>query len=66
MKELKILLENHELENLKSVFNTSNETDAVKAAIQNILKKQAYDQILSLRGNVKWEGNLDEMRETAI
>ena len=36
MKELKILLEDHELENLKSVFNTSDEIDAVKAAIQNI------------------------------
>lgn len=66
MKELKIKIDETEITKLMKVFGTSDENEAVKLAIDLALKKQAYDQILALRGNVSWEGNLDEMREQRI
>ena len=42
------------------------ENEAVKKAIKEVLKKNIYENILSLKGNVNWDGNLDEMRQQRI
>ncbi|HEY8462418.1 MAG TPA: hypothetical protein VIM29_00040 [Bacillota bacterium] len=66
MKEYKIILNDEEIIELKKMFQTDNVDEAVRMAIDQVLKKQIYDQLLALKGNVKWEGNLEEMRETRI
>lgn len=66
MKELKIDINDEDIVELMKVFKTSDEIEAVKMAISEAIKKQSYSQILALKGNVAWEGNLDEMREQRI
>ena len=66
MKEYKISLNDEEIIELKKIFQTDNVDEAVRMAIDQVLKKQIYDQLLALKGNVKWEGNLEEMREPRI
>ncbi len=66
MKELKVNINDDDIFELKRLFRTDDDGEAVKMAINEILKKQAYERILALNGNVKWEGNLDEMREQRI
>ena len=66
MKELKINFDENEIAKLKEIFKTDDENQAVKMAINEILKKDIYDNILALKGNVTWEGNLEEMRTQRI
>lgn len=66
MKELKLNINDEEICELKKIFSTEDDREAVRMAINEVLKKQAYQRILALNGNVKWEGNLDEMREHRI
>ncbi|TAN21855.1 MAG: type II toxin-antitoxin system VapB family antitoxin [Acidobacteria bacterium] len=39
-----------------------NRTEAVRAALQAYVRKMAGRRLLELRGKVKWEGDLDELR----
>ena len=64
MKEVKLNLDEEEIEILKKVFHTSDEIEAIKLAIHDAIKKKSYTNILELKGNVVWEGNLDDMRES--
>lgn len=66
MKELKINVNDEDIAELKKVFKTSDEIEAVRMAISEAIRKQSYSRILALKGNVTWEGNLDEMREQRI
>ena len=66
MKEFKISLNDEEIIELKKMFRTDNADQAVRMAIDQVVKKQTYDQLLALKGNIKWEGNLEEMREPRI
>lgn len=66
MKEYKISLNDEEIIELKKIFQTDNVDEAVRMAIDQVIKKQTYDQLLALKGNIKWEGNLEEIREPRI
>ena len=66
MKEFKISLNDEEIIELKKMFQTESVDEAVRKAIDQVIKKQTYDQLLALKGNVKWEGNLEDMRESRI
>ena len=66
LKELKLNFEETEINELKKLFKTEDENEAVRKAIKEVLKKSVYENILSLKGNVNWEGNLDEMRQQRV
>lgn len=66
MKEFKISLNDEEIIELKKMFCTDDADEAVRKALDQVIKKQTYDQLLALKGNVKWEDNLDDMRESRI
>ncbi len=36
--------------------------EAVEEGLKLLLKRSAQQEILKLRGKIKWEGNVDEMR----
>lgn len=63
MKELKINVNDDDIAELMKVYKTNDESEAIRMAISEAIKKQTYSHILALKGNVKWEGNLDEMRD---
>ena len=66
MKELKVNINDEDMDELMKVFKTTDEVEAIKMAINEAIKKQAYSRILALKGNATWEGNLEEMREQRI
>lgn len=66
MKELLIKINDEDITELMKVYNTGDENEAVRMAINEAIKKQVYSRILTLKGNVSWEGNLDELRESRI
>jgi hypothetical protein len=51
------------LTKLKQWFHTSTEQEAVQSVVTQILKFHAYQELLSLEGNVNWEGDLDSFRD---
>jgi Arc/MetJ family transcription regulator len=40
--------------------------DIVNLAIQKLVRQKEIEKILELKGKVKWEGNLEEMRKGRI
>ncbi len=66
MKELKVSINDEDMQDLMKAYKTNDEAEVVKMAINEAIKKQAYSRILALKGNATWEGNLDEMREKRI
>ena len=51
-----------QLDELKNMFGTDDDIDAIQMAVKTVLKKNTYEKILSFCGKVNWEGDLDEMR----
>lgn len=52
MKELKIQINDDDVIELMKMFKTSDEIEAIKMAVGEVLKKQNPNQILALNGNV--------------
>ncbi len=48
------------------VFKCKSKKELVHLALQELLKKEKRKEILKLRGKVKWEGNLEEMRKSRV
>lgn len=63
MKQINILLDDQLLQQLKERYPSSSDEEVVRLALVDILNKKVYSELLSLEGNVQWEGNLDELRE---
>lgn len=63
MKQINVSLNENDLEKLMEWFQSSSEDEAVRSAISHLLNKKAYSNLLEFEGKIKWEGDLDEMRE---
>jgi len=44
--------------------NTKTKKETVEAGLRMLVRLKRQEGIRSLRGKVKWEGNLDEMRQS--
>jgi Arc/MetJ family transcription regulator len=44
------------------VFKCKTKKELVHLALEELLKKEKREEILQLRGMVRWEGDIDEMR----
>jgi Arc/MetJ-type ribon-helix-helix transcriptional regulator len=66
MKQISVSLDENDLEKLKEWFHASSEDEAVRSAISHLLNKKAYSDLLEFEGNIRWEGNLNELREDRI
>ncbi|MCY7409686.1 MAG: type II toxin-antitoxin system VapB family antitoxin [Chitinophagales bacterium] len=51
------------IEEVKTRANVKTKREAIHIALSEYLKMIKRKEILNLRGKVKWEGNLDEMRK---
>lgn len=47
-------------------FKCKSKRELVHLALSELLKKAKRKEILKLRGQVKWEGNLDELRRSRL
>jgi antitoxin ParD1/3/4 len=45
-------------------FTTKKET--VEEALRLLARRNAYEGVRALRGTIKWEGNLNEMRQDRV
>ena len=43
-------------------LKVSTKKEAVNVALQRVVAKDAQRDVLQLRGQIQWRGNLDEMR----
>ncbi len=50
------------LEKVMKISKITTKKDAVNYALDQVVKMNQRKLILDLRGKIKWEGNLDEMR----
>lgn len=48
------------------VFKCKSKRELVHLALSELLKKAKRKEILKLRGQVKWEGDLDELRRSRL
>ena len=51
------------VERAMSLTGLKTKTELVNYALSELIRKNEQKQMLNLRGNVSWVGNLDEMRE---
>jgi Arc/MetJ family transcription regulator len=50
------------LSRVLELSNAKTKKEAIENALKEYLRILSQKQLLSLRGEVKWEGNLDDMR----
>jgi len=62
MKQINISIDEQLLQQLKERYPSHSNDEAVRLAISEVLNKRVYNELLDFEGNIKWEGNLDELR----
>ena len=50
------------LRKAQKMTGISKKVEIVNYALKQLLEQKEFEQVLELKGKVKWEGNLDEMR----
>jgi Arc/MetJ family transcription regulator len=50
------------LKKAQKITGISKKVEIVNYALKRLLEQKEIEQVLELKGKVKWEGNLDEMR----
>lgn len=63
MRRTNIELDEKVLKEAMELTKMKTKKEVVNFAISELVKKLKRKKILELEGKVKWEGNLDEMRE---
>ena len=48
------------------IFNCKSKRELVHLALKELLKAAKRKEILELRGKVKWEGDLEELRRSRL
>ena len=50
------------LRKAQKMTGISKKVEIVNYALRRLLEQKEFERVLELRGKVKWEGSLDEMR----
>lgn len=66
MGRTNIELDDHLISEGLRVYKCKSKRELVHLALQELLKKDKRNEILSLRRQVKWESNLDELRRSRV
>jgi len=64
MGRTNIELDDHLISEGLRAYKCKSKRELVHLALQELLKKDKRKEILLLRGQVKWEADLDELRHT--
>ncbi len=64
MKRTNIVIDEDLIEKGLKVTGLSTRRALVDHALRELLRRESQKKILELKGNVKWEGDLDAMRQT--
>jgi len=63
MSRTVIDIEDEILKKAQELTGITKKVDIVNHALRWFVKQKEIEEILQLRGKVKWEGNLEEMRK---
>jgi len=50
------------LKKVRSITGISKKVDIVNYALEKLVEQKEIEKILNLKGKIKWEGDLEEMR----
>jgi len=50
------------LKKVRSITGISKKVDIVNYALEKLVEQKEIEKILTLKGKIKWEGDLEEMR----
>jgi Arc/MetJ family transcription regulator len=56
-------IEDKVLEKARKLTGISKKVDIVNYALKKLVEQKNIEKLLSLKGKVKWEGDLEEMRK---
>ena len=59
-----IVIDKALIEEALTLTGQSTRKDVVHFALQELVRRARQKELLTLKGEVDWEGSLDEMRET--
>ncbi len=62
MKRTNIEINENLMKEALKLTHLSTQKEVVNLALENLIKSMNRRKMAELRGKVKWEGNLDEMR----
>jgi Arc/MetJ family transcription regulator len=62
MSRTVINLEDDVLKKALNLTGMKKKVDVVNLAMRKLVEQKEIEKILDLKGKIKWEGNLDEMR----
>ena len=63
MSRTVIDIEDDVLKKAQRLTGMSKKVDVVNYALKRLVEQKAIEQVLELRGKVRWEGDLTEMRK---
>ncbi len=64
MKRTNIVIDENLIEKGLEVTGLSTRRALVDHALRELLRRESQKRILELKGQIKWEGDLDAMRQT--
>ncbi len=62
MSRTVIDIENDLLKKAQRLTGMSKKVDVVNYALKRLVEQKAIERVLDLKGKVRWEGDLEEMR----
>lgn len=62
MSRTVIDIEDDVLEKAQKLTGIQKKVDVVNLALKKLVEQKEIEKILALKGKIKWEGNLEEMR----
>ena len=63
MKRTNIILDDKLVEECRKVTGIKTQRSLIDHALRELLRHENQIKILELKGNINWEGNLDEWRQ---
>ena len=63
MKRTNVVLDDNLVENCIKATGIKTRKALIDHALRELLRHEKQTKILSLKGNIHWEGNLDEWRQ---
>ena len=66
MSVITLEIKKDEIDKLKNIYHTDDDEQAVREAISYALRQNNFQKILSLKGKIHWDENLDELRASRI
>ncbi len=66
MSRTVIDIEDEMLKKAQKLTGINKKVDIVNLAIRKLVEQKEIEKVLALKGKIKWEGNLEEMRKGRV